>query len=230
MNFQNHPDTPATAYCRQCGKPLCEECRRSAAGTIFCAEHLPGTETTASQASGAADSRSEGYRRMEGSPALAFVLGFIPGVGAIYNGQYAKGLIHAVIFGILVSLLDSRRFLSYQHAPPEVLLAMLLVAWIFYMPFEAYHTAVRRRVHAPVEEYSSLVDLSPEAPSRRYPLGPVILIALGVLLLLNTLDLLNFELIARFWPVLLIAAGVYMLYVRIAEKQSPDDREANRER
>jgi len=24
-------------------------------------------------------------------PALAFLLGFIPGVGAIYNGQYAKG-------------------------------------------------------------------------------------------------------------------------------------------
>jgi hypothetical protein len=230
MNCQNHPDTPASAYCRQCGKPLCAECQRSVSGTIFCAEHLPAPATAASQAAGAADPRGEGYHGTEGSPALAFLLGFIPGVGAIYNGQYAKGLIHAVIFGILVSLLDSPRFLSYQHAPPEVLIAMLLVAWIFYMPFEAYHTAVKRRLHQPVDEYSSLVDLSPGAPARRSPVGPIVLIALGVLLLLNTLDLINFESIARFWPVLLIAAGVYMLYVRIVEKQSPDDREANRER
>ena len=32
------------------------------------------------------------------SPGLAFFLGWIPGVGAIYNGQYAKGLVHAVAF------------------------------------------------------------------------------------------------------------------------------------
>ena len=33
------------------------------------------------------------------APGLAFALGFIPGVGAIYNGQYLKGLVHALIFG-----------------------------------------------------------------------------------------------------------------------------------
>ena len=33
------------------------------------------------------------------------------------------------------------------------------------------------------------------------------LIVLGVLLLLHTLDLLDFECVARYWPVLLIAAG-----------------------
>jgi hypothetical protein len=222
MNCQNHPETPAAGYCRECGKPLCEECRRFASGTIFCAEHLP--EAAGPRAAGPADSKGDGYRRQEGSPALAFLLGFIPGVGAIYNGQYAKGLIHAVIFGMLVSILDS------PHGLPEVLMAMLLAAWIFYMPFEAYHTALKRRLHEPVDEYSSLLDLSPAARAQRYPVGPLVLIALGVLLLLNTLGVLDFESIARFWPVLLIAAGVYMLYVRIAERQSANNREANRER
>ena len=33
--------------------------------------------------------------------AIALFLGFIPGVGAIYNGQYAKGLVHAVVFGLI---------------------------------------------------------------------------------------------------------------------------------
>ena len=32
------------------------------------------------------------------SPGLAAVLGFIPGVGAMYNGQFAKALIHVLVF------------------------------------------------------------------------------------------------------------------------------------
>ena len=42
-------------------------------------------------------------------PVLALLLGFIPGVGAIYNGQYAKGLVHAVVFALLVSAESSGR-------------------------------------------------------------------------------------------------------------------------
>ena len=41
------------------------------------------------------------------SPGFAFLLGLIPGVGAIYNGQYAKGLIHVVILGLLISITSS---------------------------------------------------------------------------------------------------------------------------
>ena len=41
MNCVNHPDLPAIAYCRACGKPLCEACRVSAGGTVYCQEHAP---------------------------------------------------------------------------------------------------------------------------------------------------------------------------------------------
>ena len=41
MNCANHPELPAIAYCRMCGKALCESCRRLAGGTIYCAEHAP---------------------------------------------------------------------------------------------------------------------------------------------------------------------------------------------
>ena len=40
-------------------------------------------------------------------PGVAFVLGLIPGVGAIYNGQYAKGLIHVFILGMLFTIVGS---------------------------------------------------------------------------------------------------------------------------
>ncbi len=41
MNCVNHPDLPAIAYCRACGKALCEACRVSAGGTVYCQEHAP---------------------------------------------------------------------------------------------------------------------------------------------------------------------------------------------
>jgi Domain of unknown function (DUF5668) len=43
----------------------------------------------------------------------------------------------------------------------------------------------------------------------------VLLIVLGVVLLLNTLDILDFRYLARYWPVVLILAGVYMLWARL---------------
>ncbi len=143
------------------------------------------------------------------SPGLAFALGFIPGVGAIYNGQYLKGLVHAVIFGLICSLLDAS-----EHSAGGPLLGIILTAFIFYMPFEAYHTAKRRLLGQPVEEFSSLI-----APNRFYsrtPIGPILLILIGVLFLLDTLHLVEFRDIARFWPVLLIFAGAFMLYNRIS--------------
>ncbi len=36
------------------------------------------------------------------NPWVAFALGWIPGVGAMYNGQFAKALAHVVIFALLV--------------------------------------------------------------------------------------------------------------------------------
>src|SRR5258708_11570568 len=41
MNCTTHPDIPASAYCRSCGKALCESCQRMAQGVIYCEEHVP---------------------------------------------------------------------------------------------------------------------------------------------------------------------------------------------
>ena len=147
---------------------------------------------------------SGSYAYADVSPGLAFFLGCIPGVGAIYNGQYAKGIVHAVIWGMLMSMADSRAVRGL-----EPLFGVLVAAWWFYMAFEAYHTARKRRAGEPVDEYSSLLNLS--GGRSHVPVAGIALIALGALLLLHTLDLLDFEYVARFWPVLLIAAGAYLL-------------------
>src|SRR5213076_335462 len=41
------------------------------------------------------------------NPGAAFALGLIPGVGAIYNGEFVKAAVHVLIFGMLVSLADA---------------------------------------------------------------------------------------------------------------------------
>ncbi len=139
------------------------------------------------------------------SPGLAFLLGVIPGVGAIYNGQYSKGLIHVVIVGMMISLLSSGSLGGL-----EPLMGLLIAAFWAYMCFEAYHTARQRRAGLIVDEFSSLFPVKGSG----FPVAPVVLIGFGIIFLLNNLDLLDIHRALRYWPVLLIGMGAYMLYAR----------------
>jgi Domain of unknown function (DUF5668) len=260
MNCANHPEAEVSAYCRSCGKALCVECRKDAAGTVYCADHAPVAEpepvaaTEATTASAATEATTGGAvppplpgpvsmappppfagspynapppplggtpyvhpTTSTPSPALAFILGFIPGVGAIYNGQYAKGLVHAVVFGLIITILNSNHVGNF-----EPLFGIFLAIWVFYMAFEAHHTAAKRRSGEKVDELSSLMNIPGNAGG--VPVGPVVLIGLGVLMLLDTLDLISFERLSRYWPILLIAGGAYMLYVRVEGRVRNDGR------
>lgn len=219
MNCVNHPDLPAIAYCRSCGKALCEACRVGAAGTVYCQEHAPAGAANAAAAAEASPytAPASGPRApvadTSASPGLAFLLGLIPGVGAIYNGQYVKGLIHVVVLGILISIVSN----SEAAGGMEPLFGMMIAVWVFYMAFEAYHTARKRQLGQPVDEFSSLVPLHGQRSS--FPAGPAILIAVGLLFLLNNMDIIRFSQIMRYWPIALIALGVYMLYERLSSSE-----------
>jgi len=214
-------------YCRACGKALDESNVRSAHGTIYCEEHIPMEQVAehvgehagaAAQIAAPATAYSSPYTAAtppaiphpEVSPGIAFFLGMIPGVGAIYNGQYAKGLIHVIIVGLMISILDNN-----AAAGLEPLMGFLLVGFWFYMAFEAYHTAKKRQLGQPVDEFSSIIPMRGTAASR-IPVAPVVLIALGVIFLLDNLDLLDLRRLLRYWPVGLIALGAYMLYLRMS--------------
>ena len=232
MNCANHPEQPANAFCRDCGKPLCSTCQHPAQGTIFCQEHdpVPQAATASPYAAyppppGASPYGFGPNPYASGgniSPGLAFLLGFIPGVGAIYNGQYAKGLIHAVILGFLISIASSG-----AAGGLEPLIGIMTGLWFFYMAFEAYHTASRRQRGEPVDEFSSIFPLGRPNAAKGFPAGPVLLIFVGIIFLLNTLEVVRLYEILRFWPVFLIALGGYMLYLRVTDRPSPQ--EAGRE-
>ena len=151
MNCTNHTDREQVAFCQNCGRPVCEECVRRTGTAVFCAGCWTPRATTTpptgyvyppAGASGYAPPGPAGYPPVEPpvgtgepSPGLATLLGFIPGVGAMYNGQYAKGIVHLVIFAVLCKLADTG----------SDIFGWFVAGWIFYMVFDAYHTACARR-------------------------------------------------------------------------------------
>jgi LiaI-LiaF-like transmembrane region/B-box zinc finger len=142
MNCLNHPDVAAAAYCQNCGKPLCTACIRSVGGVVYCEQCLAAR---LSAAPGAAEGNLTG---LHAHPVLAGLLGFIPGVGAMYNGQFVKALAHVLIFAVFVSLSDK-----------SFVFGLLIAAWVFYQVFDAAQTAKARRDGLPLPNPFGLNDL-----------------------------------------------------------------------
>jgi hypothetical protein len=197
-------------------------------GVVFCEEHAPQTATAAGgPAPGPGSPGPSPYTapvqpavNLSVSPGLAFILGLIPGVGAIYNSQYAKGLVHVLVFTMLIAV-------ASHSGSDGGIFVPIFMGWEAYMAFEAYHTAKKRQLGEVVDEFSSILPLR----GKGFPVAPVALIILGVLFLLNNLDLLRLRELVRYWPVFLIALGAWMLYVRITSaKDMPLGPEATNER
>ncbi|MGO8757081.1 MAG: LiaF transmembrane domain-containing protein [Terracidiphilus sp.] len=142
MDCVNHSGVSAAAYCQNCGKALCSGCvRKMPAGQILCEPCWMGWQ--------AAQRPFVAPPAGAPSPGLAAVLGLIPGVGAMYNGQFIKGLVHVFIFAVLVSA-----------AHVYGVFGLFIAGWIFYQVFEAYHTAKARRDGEPLPDPLGLNEVS----------------------------------------------------------------------
>jgi len=162
MNCANHPDRERIAFCQNCGKPLCQECTRTVGTAVFCepclAAKLAGAGAPPPDASapgGYTYPNAAAYTPTippighgEPNPALAALLGIIPGVGAMYNGQYAKGIVHLIVFAILITLAD-------EHG----IFGIFIAGWVIYQILEAHHTARARRDGTPLPNPFGLNDL-----------------------------------------------------------------------
>lgn len=179
MNCANHPEAPVAAYCQNCGKPLCSACVRQVANITYCEPCLAaklsgqsgGTYKVNVGDAGrfdytAAGPLPPGMPDAGPNPALATLLGFIPGVGAMYNGQFIKALVHVLVFVLFIMLTDE-----------SGLFGIFIAAWVFYQVFDAHHTAKARRDGLPLPDPFGLNELGvklgfqPPRPVQSYPGG-----------------------------------------------------------
>ena len=136
-------------------------------------------------------------------PGTAAALGFIPGLGAVYNGEYIKALLHVVIFASLIAAMASDINGSLQ-----AFVIVAFIAFCCYMPVDAYRVAKARSTGEAVPP--DLVS----GPGRK-PIGAIVLIGIGVVLLLANFGLLERDWFGKAWPIALVALGAWLLKDRL---------------
>ena len=222
MNCATHSDTAAVAFCRTCGKPLCNQCTRDVRGVIYCeaclAARMEGTvpaagfvppspppETVYPPPGGP----SAAYRPAVNAgpnPTVAGILGAIPlGLGAVYCGQYAKGLAHLGI--VVLAIVGLSSDLPWQA---DMVLGIFLGFFWVYQILDAVRTAKALQAGEPAPDPFGLAQTfgtGERLDTTQVPAAAAILIGLGVLFLINTV--FDFSL-HRFWPIILIVLGVWL--------------------
>jgi Domain of unknown function (DUF5668)/B-box zinc finger len=213
MKCAVHPDVEASGFCRNCGKPMCPACVRPVRDVLYCEEclakvvGLAPTPAAVTPEGVSAPILPAPVPPGQGSPVLAFLLGLIPGLGAIYNGEYNKALLHIVIFagiilGITLDLGESA----------EAVLICALVVFPFYMAIDAVRTLKAKQTG---ENYQDPL----ENWTKQKAFGPIILIALGGLFLLRNFGFFDFfRMRELFFPLILIGIGVWLLRNRIGRQ------------
>lgn len=222
MKCAVHSDVEAVGYCRNCGKAMCSVCVRPVRDVLYCEDCLagvmgiPAPPPASAAAPGAVPPSEAAFVPAAASipravpdptaphPVLAFFLGFLPGLGAFYNGQYGKGMIHLAIFLLLFIVGVNGAVSGGAEAALWIMLAAL---WV-YMPIDAYRTAKAKQLGMQISDPL-------ESFAKGRPIGPIILIAVGALLLLNNFDWFPWYRVGQFWPILLIILGVLMFRNRL---------------
>src|SRR5437016_4246148 len=97
MNCSYHTRNAATVQCNQCARALCPACDHRIRGFPFCQDCIvAGVEMLRYQQSRTTDAQ---VIRRKTSPFIATFLSlFVPGLGAAYNGQTSKAIVHFAIF------------------------------------------------------------------------------------------------------------------------------------
>ena len=214
MKCAVHPDVEASGFCRNCGKPMCPACVRPVRDVLYCEDCLarvvglaPEPAVVTPEGSLAPALPPVGVPapvNAKGQAGVAFLLGLVPGLGAIYNGEYNKALLHIVIFaGIILGI-----NLDLGNGAQAVLICALII-FPFYMAIDAVRTLKARQTG---ENYQDPL----ENWTKQKAIGPILLIGLGGLFLLNNFGVFEMYRVRELiFPLILIGIGVWLLRNRM---------------
>jgi hypothetical protein len=146
------------------------------------------------------------------NPAVAGILaGFFPfGVGAVYTGQYAKGLAHLAVITLLFVGANAGDN-GHSEALKTICIFGIFFFWV-YQIVDAVRSAKAIQMAQPIPDPFGLAATfggGAKIETSKVPMGAIVLILVGVLFLLHTLGLTEFGL-DRFWPLILILVGGWM--------------------
>ena len=187
-----HSDRDATKFCNNCGKPLCDECVKEIKGVVYCEDCLSLAIYS--------HKRLKEIENRSPNPGISLLLAFIPGLGAIYNGEYMKAVFQFLVFCSLIIL---------GSVTGIFIFGLGAAVYYFYTIFDAYKSANEIKLKGGREKSESKY-------SGIY--RGVFLIFLGFLFLLNNFGLLSFDFMRVYWPVLLIFLGAYLIYADYVRK------------
>lgn len=196
MNCAYHSHNAAVVNCNGCGKSLCPACDHRVKGFPFCQDCIvAGVELLRNHN----QSAYAPYLKSQTSPFVATLLSFVcPGLGAAYNGQTGKGLVH---FAVTIGLFQ----LAIMTGVP--LFAFGILGMWLYAAVDAWKTA--RQIRAGMTP-----DVAEDILVRRLSGNPklwgIVLTVLGGLFFLQAFFNLK-NLIRGILPVFLIGLGIYLL-------------------
>jgi len=212
MNCSYHPRNAARVQCISCARRLCAACDHRIKGYPYCQDCIVmGVENLSRQYH-----TQYQANQSKGKARLAALCALLPGMGAVYNRQNVKGVVHFVTVIGLFQLSDLNIF--------EALFGMAGVAFYVYSIIDAYRTA---RLIAQGESASADEARFKRELARRAPLIGGVLIVTGLLMVLQFLRPFGLYIsMGRLLPVALIILGGYLLtrYFKRSriEDQSPD--------
>ncbi len=193
--------------CNRCARALCPACDHRIRGFPFCQDCIVvGVELLRQQS----QSNASDVIRRRSSPFVATLLSFVPGLGAAYNGQTAKAIVHFAIFASFFQM-------AVVTDGVQFFILGVLGTWLF-AAVDACRTAqLIRSGRAPDEEEDVI--------ARRLYGNPfawgVTLMTLGAIFLLHTLLGVRLP-VRQLLPLALVALGAYMLFDYLRRRRTGD--------
>lgn len=209
MNCAYHSQNVANVQCNGCGKPLCPACDHRIKGFPYCQDCIVlGVDLLRQQN----QSNYVPFVKKRTSPFVATLLSLVcPGLGAAYNGQTVKALVHFLIFVGLFQMASVTGMVMFAFGSVGI--------WLF-AALDSWRTAQAIRA-------GLTPDVAEDILVRRFSGNPklwgIVLTVLGAAFLLQKLRLMD-GLIRGLVPLMLIGLGIYLLRGYIFKPRVEEDR------
>ena len=157
------------------------------------------------------------------SPFLAGLLSLMPGIGQIYVGYYAIGFIHIAVLVTTIFLLVRMSVNPFSALTPA--LGVFLGFFVVYNIVDACRRAILYNLALDGVQGIRLPDMNASLPKLQLQgsvPGGAALIALGVVLLSNTLLGFSLDWLASWWPLGLVALGAWLVAKAREERRAAD--------